>query len=85
MGSNSLNTHGISKRVIYSESVIKMLQHGIEKLNFSDGPFLVLYILTNNQTLMGSSSLNMRCVFIKVIYSESEKHILQHGSEIFDF
>ena len=29
MGSSYLNTHGIS------ESVIKMLQHGIEKLNFS--------------------------------------------------
>ena len=38
-GSSSLNTHGISKRVIYSESVNKMLQHGIEKSNFSDGPF----------------------------------------------
>ena len=37
MGSSSHNTHGISKRVLYSESVIKMLQHGIEKLNFSDG------------------------------------------------
>ena len=43
MGYSTLNTHGISKRVIYSESVIKMLQHGIEKLNFSNGPFLVLY------------------------------------------
>ena len=30
-GLQLLNTHGISKRVIYSESVIKMLQHGIEK------------------------------------------------------
>ena len=46
MGSNYLNSHGISKRVIYSESVIKILQHGIEKLNFSDSPFLVLYNLT---------------------------------------
>ena len=46
MGSSSLNTHGIFKRVIYSESVNKMLQHGIEKLNFSDGPFWVLHILT---------------------------------------
>ena len=45
MGSSSLNTHGISKRVLYSESVNKMLQHGIEKLNFSDRPFWVLYIL----------------------------------------
>ena len=45
MGSSSLNTHGISKRVIYSKSVNKMLQHGIEKLNFSNGPFWVLYIL----------------------------------------
>ena len=41
MGSNSLNTHGISKRVIYSESVNKMLQYDIEKSNFSNGPFLV--------------------------------------------
>ena len=30
MGSSSVNTHGIFKRVIYSESVNKMLQHGIE-------------------------------------------------------
>ena len=46
-GSSSLNSHGISKRVIYSESMNKMLQYGIEKLNFSDSLFLVLYILTN--------------------------------------
>ena len=44
--SSSINTHGVFKRVIYSESVNKMLQYGIEKLSFSDGPFLVLYILT---------------------------------------
>ena len=49
MGSSSLNTHGILKRVIYSESVSKMLQHGIEKSNFSDGPFLVIYNLTKFQ------------------------------------
>ena len=41
LAGRSLNTHGVSKRVIYSESVIKMLQHGIEKLNFSNSPFLV--------------------------------------------
>ena len=35
--------------------------------------------------MIGSSSLNMRYVFIKVIYSESGKHILQLGSEIFTF
>ena len=46
MGCNSLNIDGISKRVVYSDSVGKMLQHGIEKSNFSDGPFLVLCILT---------------------------------------
>ena len=46
MGSSSVNTHGIFKRVIYSESVNKMLQHGIEKLNFSNSPFLVQNILT---------------------------------------
>ena len=34
---------------------------------------------------MGCSSLNTRCVLIKVIYSDSGKHNLQHGSEIFDF
>ena len=39
MGSSSVNTHGVFKRVKYSESVNKMLQHGIEKLNFSNGPF----------------------------------------------
>ena len=37
MGCSSLNIDGVSKRVIYSESVSKMLQHGIEKSNFSDG------------------------------------------------
>ena len=46
MGSSLLNTHGISKRVIYSESVNKMPQHGIENSNFSDSPFLVLYNLS---------------------------------------
>ena len=35
--SSSLNIDGISKRAIYSDSVNKMLQHGIEKSNFSDG------------------------------------------------
>ena len=49
MGCNSLNIDGISKIVVYSESVNKMLQHGIEKSNFSDGPFSVLYILTKLQ------------------------------------
>ena len=62
---SSLNIDGLSKRVVYSESVNKMLQNGIEKSNFSDGPFSVIYIL-----MMGCSSLNTRCVFIKVIYSE---------------
>ena len=37
--------HGVLKRVIYSESGNKMLQHGIEKSNFSDGLFLALYNL----------------------------------------
>ena len=83
MGSSSPNTNGILKRVIYSESVNKMLQHGIGKLNFSNSPFLVLDILI--KLLTGSSTLNKQCIFIKVIYSESRKHILQLGSEIFDF
>ena len=39
MGCNSLNIDGVSKRVVYSESVNKMLQNGIEKSNFSDEPF----------------------------------------------
>ena len=34
---------------------------------------------------MGCSSLNTRCVFIKVIYSESGKYMLQAGSENFHF
>ena len=46
MGCSSLNIDGVSKRVVYSESVNKVLQHGIEKSNFSDGLFSVLYILT---------------------------------------
>ena len=46
MGCSSLNIDGVSKRVVYSESVKKMLPNGIEKSNFSDGPFSVLSILT---------------------------------------
>ena len=46
MGCSSLNIDGVSKRVVYSESVKKMLQNGIEKSYFSDGPFSVLSILT---------------------------------------
>ena len=82
MGCSSLNIDGVSKRVVYSESVNKMLQNGIENPTFptvNSGP---IYF---NQTLMGCGSLNTRCVFIKVIYSESGKHNLQSGSEIFDF
>ena len=37
MGCSSHNIDGVSKRVVYSESVKKMLQNGIEKSNFSDG------------------------------------------------
>ena len=37
MGCSSLNIDGISKTVVYSESVKKMLQNGIEKSNFSNG------------------------------------------------
>ena len=39
MGSSALNIDGVSKRVVYSESVSKMLQHGIEKSNFSNSQF----------------------------------------------
>ena len=71
------------QKVIYSDSLSKMLQQGIEKSQlFQQTVFGPMYF---NQTLRGSSSLNMRCVFIKVIYSESGKHVLQHGSQIFDF
>ena len=42
MGCSSLNIDGVSKRVVYSESVSKMQQNGIEKSNFSNGQFLVL-------------------------------------------
>ena len=45
-GSSSLNIDGVSKKAIYSESVSKMLQHGIENSNFSNRLFLVLCILT---------------------------------------
>ena len=37
MGCSSLNIDGVSKRVVYSGSVKKMLQNGLEKSNFSDG------------------------------------------------
>ena len=41
MGCSSLNIDGISKRVVYSESVNKMLKNGIDKSNFPDRPFSV--------------------------------------------
>ena len=83
MGSSSLNTHGISKRVIYSESVNKMLQYGIEKFNFSDSPvFGPIYF---NQTLMGSSSLNTHGISKRVVYSESVNKMLQYGIEKLNF
>ena len=34
MGCSSLNIDGVSKRVVYSESVKKMLQNGIENPTF---------------------------------------------------
>ena len=39
MGSSSFSIDGVSRRVIYSDSLSKMLQHGIEKSNFSDSQF----------------------------------------------
>ena len=45
MGCSSLNIDGISKGVAYSEFGNKMLQHGIEKSNFLDGPFKAPCIL----------------------------------------
>ena len=39
MGCSPLNDDGVSKRVVYSESLNKMLQNGIEKSNFSKGQF----------------------------------------------
>ena len=39
MGCSLLNIDGVSKRVVYSESVNKMLQNGIEKSNFFVGRF----------------------------------------------
>ena len=41
MGCSSLNIDSISKRIVYSESVNKMLKNGIDKSNFSDRPFSV--------------------------------------------
>ena len=61
MGSSLLNVDGVSKRVIYSESVSKMLQHGIEKPNFSDGVFTVLCILTK---LRGALARLIRGAFL---------------------
>ena len=82
MGCSLLNIDDISKRVVYSESVNKMLQHGIENPTFQWTIFGPIYFY---QTLMGCSLLNTRCVLIKLIYSESGKHILQSGSKIYDF
>ena len=47
MGCSSLNIDGVSKRVVYSESVNEVLQNGIEKSNFSDRPFSVICKPTN--------------------------------------
>ena len=83
MGCSYLNTHGISKRVIYSESVIKMLQHVLEKLNFSNSPFLVLHKLT--ELLTDCSYLNTHGISKRVIYSESVIKMLEHGIEKLNF
>ena len=89
MGSSSLNINGISKRVVYSESVSKMLQDGIEKSNFSDGRFDHLCKPTNQPvdflTLMGSSSLNIDGISKRVVYSESVSKMPQHGIEKSNF
>ena len=42
MGCSLFNIDGVSKRVVYSESVSKMQQNGIEKSNFSNRQFSVL-------------------------------------------
>ena len=82
IGSSSLNIDGVSKRVIYSDSLSKMLQHGIEKSNFSDGPFSVLCILTK---LGGALARLILTVFQKELYSESVNKMLQHGIEKSNF
>ena len=81
-GSSLLNIDGISKRVIYSDSE-QNATTGHRKIQLFQQT--ILSPMYFNQTLRGSSSLNTRCIFIKVIYSESGKHILQHGSQSFDF
>ena len=71
------------KRVVYSESVSKMLQHGIEKSKlFWQTIFCPMYF---NQTLRGSSSLNADGISKRVIYSESVNKALQHGIEKSNF
>ena len=72
-----------SKTIVYSESVNKMLQHGIEKSNFPDRPFLgPMYF---NQTLRGCSSLNIDGVSKRVAYSEFVNKMLQYGIEKSNF
>ena len=82
MGCSSLTIDGVSKRVVYSESVKKMLQNGIEKSIFSDSRF---DHLCKYQTLMGCSSLNIDGVSKRVVYSESVKKMLQNGIEKSNF
>ena len=83
MGCSSLNIDGVSKRIVYSESVNKMLQNGIDKSNFSNRPFSVIYIF--NETVMGCSSLNIDGISKRVVYSESVNKMLQHGIEKSNF
>ena len=61
MGCSLLNIDGVSKRVVYFESLNKMLQNGIEKSNFLDGPFSVLCILTK---LLGAVARLIRGAFL---------------------
>ena len=62
---SSLNIDGISKRVVYSESVNKMLQRGIEKSNF---PTVDSTTYVNLPNCDGCNSLNIDGVSKRVVY-----------------
>ena len=70
MGCSSLNIDGVSKRVVYSESVNKMLQN----------PTFAMVDSTTYVNLPNFDGISKR-----IVYSESVKKMLQNGMEKSNF
>ena len=74
-----LNNHRSSIKVIY----LKSGKQGPNPNPIWNEKFSNIFYIS--KTLSSCSSLNIGCVSEKLIYLESGKHNLQHGSEIFCF